>query len=89
MISALEATRIASSYLDAWSKNLGMPLVLLQDQPAESKYAWVFYYASRRYQESKNLSDMLAGGGPILVDKTDASVHRFGSAFLASQCIDR
>jgi hypothetical protein len=41
--------------------------------------AWVFVYNSKRYLDSGRARDSLAGNGPILVDRRDASMHRAGS----------
>lgn len=41
---------------------------------------WVFFWNSRAFVESGDLSDALGGNGPYLVDRRDGSVHRFGTA---------
>ncbi len=40
---------------------------------------WVFFYHSKRHQETGNLSDLFAGNAPILVDRDTGETHPTGT----------
>ncbi|WP_242354793.1 MULTISPECIES: YrhB domain-containing protein [unclassified Anaeromyxobacter] len=56
-------------------------VVIVDEATIRKPYGWVFFYQSRKYMESGNLSDMLAGNGPIVVLDSDASIHELGTAY--------
>jgi hypothetical protein len=55
----------------------------------EYDVGWVFFYDSRRHQQTRAFEDALAGNAPILVDRSDGSVHVTGTALPVDQYIER
>ena len=55
-------------------------LVILDDQTIEGEFGWVFFYQSRVYLESGDVSYALAGNAPILVSRQDGSLHVTGTS---------
>ena len=55
----------------------------------EYDVGWVFFYDSIAHQESGEFRDALAGNAPILVDRTDGSVHVTGTARPVAEYIER
>jgi hypothetical protein len=53
--------------------------VLLDDETVETDVGWVFFWTSRRFVETGDLSDAVAGNGPLLVDRRDGSLHQLWS----------
>ena len=58
----------------------GDSLVIVEHATLEKEYGWIFFYNSRKYLETKNERYLLYGGGPIVVEKADGSIHELGSA---------
>ena len=53
----------------------------IPDVTEEYDKCFAVYYQSVQYIESKNISDMLVGHGPVLVEKKTGKVYETGSAF--------
>jgi hypothetical protein len=58
----------------------GDELVILDENTIEKEYGWIFFYTSREYLATGEIGAMLAGNGPIIVEKSDASITQLGSA---------
>lgn len=58
----------------------GDELVIVDENTIEKDYGWVFFYTSRRYVETGDISEMVVGNGPIVVEKADGSITRLGTA---------
>lgn len=56
------------------SKIPGTECVVRDDLRVELSECWVFYYNSRKWLETGNLMDALAGNGPVAVGKSDGAV---------------
>lgn len=57
----------------------GDELVIVDEETIEKDYGWIFFYTSREYLETGDISAMVAGNGPIVVEK-DGTVTHLGSA---------
>jgi hypothetical protein len=55
-------------------------LVLLDEETLDRSYGWVFFYQSKNYVETGRSSSRLAGNGPIVVLRSDGSIHELGTA---------
>ena len=60
-----------------WS-DLDSPLIIVSS--TEYAWGWVFFYDSRKHQETGEFDDMLIGGGPYIVNRNNGSLHSTGSA---------
>jgi hypothetical protein len=58
---------------------LGDSLVVLDECTIEKDYGWIFFYESKRWLDSGDLSDRVLGNVPILVDRQTGRLHFFGS----------
>jgi hypothetical protein len=67
--SKLEAETIARSKLNSLKLKAGIDLELLANDTIEFKYGWVFFYQSKEYVESGDISKLIGGNAPIIVDK--------------------
>ena len=74
MISFEEAEKIALGYINS-------DCVLLKESIVEKPYGWYFHSQSKKYVETKNISDLLVGSGGFIVEKESGKVIEFGSAF--------
>jgi len=75
-----DARRIAVRYVEETSKRGGVDLEIVDSSTREEEFGWVFFYDSSAYLRSGLLSDAIAGNAPIIVDRSDGSVHETGTA---------
>lgn len=66
---------------------LGLPaadeecsLVLIDEATIYEDFGWLFFYQSEKYMETRDISDMLIGHGPLIISKFDGGIHQTGSA---------
>jgi hypothetical protein len=85
MINYNEAKLIALRELkkmeDAQYPDDKCTLRLVEEETIEKDFGWIFFYNSKEFLEDHNLSYMLAGNAPIIVDRHDGSVHKTGTAY--------
>jgi hypothetical protein len=81
-----EARQIASSYLKGIER-ADCKLVLLDTSTIEKSFGWVFFYQSKRYLETGEIKDALAGNAPIVVEKPDGRIHTLGTALALDDSI--
>lgn len=55
-------------------------LDILDEHTLEVACGWVFFYQSKRYLQTNDTLDAVAGNAPILVDSGDCSLHVTGTA---------
>ena len=79
MIDREEARYLAEKFISTQVSE-GVEFVILDDCTIEKEYGWVFFYQSKRFIESRQFSDMLAGNAPVLVLNADGSIYQFGTA---------
>lgn len=77
MITIKEAEIIANQYLIDLQVKIGDPVQLTKVQ--EEPFGLVFFYQSKDYLETGNLSSMLAGNAPFIVDHKTGAVHVLGT----------
>ncbi|MBV9768361.1 MAG: hypothetical protein JOZ32_02215 [Bryobacterales bacterium] len=75
-----EARRIAQAYLDDVQVDPPTELAILEGSTLEREFGWVFFWNSKHYIETGDFSYALVGGGPLIVDRTDGTVHQISSA---------
>jgi hypothetical protein len=83
MIDRETAYQLALSTLpppDYDMRERGDSLVIIESSTIEKDYGWIFFYNSRKYLETKKDRYLLYGGGPIVIEKEDGSIHQLGSA---------
>ena len=80
MIDKEEARDLAMEKILAdWNVENDEP-VILDKYTIEKDFGWVFFYSSRKYQETRIISYALAGNAPIIVNKFDSSLYLTGTA---------
>jgi len=76
-----EAEAIATQHIVELQEKIGMALLLTKNQ--EASFDWVFFYQSKEYMETENLSSMLAGNAPFIVDRQTGEIHTLGTVHSA------
>jgi hypothetical protein len=72
------AVRLVEELLRAEEREFaerGQPVTLAISEVTEHRLGWIIGSQSEAYLRSGNVSDMLVGGGPYLVDRHDGSIH--------------
>ena len=80
-ITMAEAEHIVTEHLEAKVRAGAPEVVVLKEQTMEPDFGWVFFYQSKRYLETGNFSDILAGNAPLVVTKSDGRLHVTGTAY--------
>ncbi|WP_433180659.1 YrhB domain-containing protein [Actinoallomurus sp. CA-150999] len=78
MIDRDGAVRLVEDLLRAEERQFaerGQPVTLAISKVTEHRLGWIISSQSEAYLRSGNVSDMLVGGGPYLVDRHDRSIH--------------
>jgi hypothetical protein len=84
-----DAEGIARSYLKAWEQGTGLEFIVQPQYTIERSFGWVFFYNSKRYIETGNVLDGLAGNAPIVVTRSDGRVHVTGTALPLEQYLEK
>jgi hypothetical protein len=79
MIDRDTAQRIAAEEIARMKPPEGDQITLDDAATIERPFGWVFFYTSRRYEQTKEVSNMLFGNAPFIVDRRDGSVHYTGT----------
>lgn len=53
--------------------------VIVENLTMERQFGWIFFYDSKKYLETGNINDAIAGNGPIFVNKHDGKIEFYGS----------
>ena len=79
VIDLAQAKVIAQEHLSRMNPRAPDSYCLIDRHTQEHDVGWVFFYSTRRYVETGDFRDGLAGNGPLLVTR-DGAVHPFGTA---------
>ena len=83
-----KARKTAEKYLAMLEMSSGIEVQLLDEHTTEGDFGWVFFYESKKYMASGSIGDRLAGNAPIIVDRSDGSLHETGTAYPIEHYID-
>jgi hypothetical protein len=87
--SLQEAQRVAERHLAEIALSSSDELALLDEETMETEFGWVFFWNSKRYRETGEFEDALAGNAPFIVDRRDESVHDTSTAEPIEEIIER
>ena len=80
MISRERALEIVEQYLDTENKSVPGGIALIIESTLEKPYGWVFFYNSKRFLETKDPFESLAGNSPILIESKDGRMTLLGTS---------
>jgi hypothetical protein len=86
MIQFKQANEAALDYLKDMESEIRVTLQIVKIR--EESFGWVFFYQSKKYMETEDFSEMLAGNAPFLIDKKTADLHVLGTAQPADYYIE-
>jgi Immunity protein 35 len=73
-----QATIMAKEVVLSFSKDVGIDLMISEDQTIEGELGWMFFYNTADFIRYGRVSDALAGNGPIIVFR-DGRVEEISS----------
>jgi hypothetical protein len=90
MTSRLEALEIAQASLSTWEFNHeGDTLILLESETEETPYAWVVYWTSKLWYQTRKSKYALAGAGPFIISKQTGQVTQYSSAYATESALEK
>jgi len=63
-------------------------MIVLSEHTIEKEWGWVFFYQSKRYLETDNFSDRLAGNAPYIVNRQTGDCVVTGTAYPTEHYIE-
>ncbi len=61
--------------------NNGIECLILEDETIEKEWGWVFFYQSKKYIETGDFKEMLAGNAPYIINRSTGIITSTGSAY--------
>jgi hypothetical protein len=90
MITYDEARKLAAEKIGEGKINANGIEFLITDQHTIGKpYCWVFFYNSKKWLESKNILDLIAGNSPMIVDKKSEKITIYYSSGSVAEALKR
>ena len=62
--------------------------IILDEHTIERDWGWVFFWGSRKFEETQDFKFALAGNAPILVKRSDGSAHFTTTAIPVEQYLE-
>lgn len=80
MISRDTARSLVQAEVDKFNQNMGDDeLVICDSETIERDFGWVFIYTSKRFLETGDYRHIPFGNAPIIVDRSDGTLHPTGT----------
>ena len=89
MIDKATAEKMVADYVNASYHVDGDELIVVDEATIEKDYGWVFFYTSRRFIETGDICYMVAGNGPIFVDRQNGTMNQLGTALPVEEYIEQ
>ena len=83
MLTFKEAKEKMKKYLSSMEDDTSdekIDIVIVDDLTIEEDFGWVFFYNSKEFIETGNLSYALVGNAPVIINKYDGTLHETGTA---------
>ena len=80
MITKEEARKLVCDDLYGSTDPSKSEIVIIDEDTIEKEWGWVFFYQSRKFLETDDISDMIFGNAPYIVSNKDGSFQRSGTA---------
>ncbi|WP_449399886.1 hypothetical protein [Chryseobacterium wanjuense] len=80
MLTEQEVIEIAKNYVKERKEKSGLDLVILDNEVIKKTYGMIFFYNTRKYNETRNDDDnTLLGNAPFLVENKTGNIVVFGT----------
>lgn len=85
-ITLNDAQTLAEEYIS--KLDVDEELVVLDDETLTEDFGWVFFYNTKKFQETGDFRDMVGGNAPIIIDKESGRLTETGTAYEVSHYIE-
>ena len=68
--------------------NPKVELQIIHESTETHDFGWVFFYNSKKYIETKDISDALGGNAPLIVDNSSQNIIVTGTAHPVSHYVE-
>ena len=79
MFDKSEAEDLVSKRLEKMGPP-GDQFVIVKEKTIEKSFVWIFFYNSKKFLETGSTIYLIAGNGPVFVNKMTGEIDFFGSA---------
>lgn len=79
-----DAKNAFSEFILSLQKDGGVPLRIAEEHTIERSFGWVFFYEV----DTRLSTEMIAGNGPVIIDKRSGELHACGTAYPDEWYID-
>lgn len=86
-ITKSEAYQIASKFLEQ-ELCKAYPCQIIEEATKEIDEGWIFFYQTKAYLETGDPIKAFAGNAPIIVNRSDGSIHITGTAYSLDKYIE-
>ena len=85
-----DAKAVVEAEIASWFSGCetGDTLVILDEETIEKKWGWVFFFTSRKWNETGDLRYAIAGNAPYLVERASGRCFPTGTAYGIEHYID-
>ena len=63
-------------------------LIIVDDATITKPWGWVFFYASKKWMETRDIRYAIAGNAPLIVEKNSGNVIPTGTAYSTKKYIE-
>jgi hypothetical protein len=74
-VTEQEAENVARRYIESHADPSCGDIQVLQAETIGKEYGWIFFYQSKKYLDTGAIEDLLAGNGPVLVERSGRVVQ--------------
>jgi hypothetical protein len=79
-VNRAEAQQRVEEYLRRLQQGRRYELVVLADRTREEEFGWIFFYNTKQFAETHDLSWALGGNAPLIIDRVTGELHVTGTA---------
>ncbi len=87
MLNMDSAINIVNEYL-VQQVDSNEELAIAKEGKIEKNYGWIFFYNTKKYLDTKEISYALAGNGPVVVEKRNGQVTFLGTGKTIEKVIE-
>jgi len=54
-------------------------IIIIDEATIEKPWGWIFFYDSRKWRETKDITYAIAGNAPLLIERESGQIHTTGT----------
>lgn len=81
-----EALTVMRTYIEVMTEGQS---TLLEEETCDKPYGWIFFYQSKRFQETGNWRNSLLGNAPFIFNRVSGEISVTGTAHPLEHYVDK